>query len=219
MMRRLMLDARLHRLSRLVRLSSNTLYCRRHHLTSHQVKRSIVRDNARRYGLRVLVETGTYMGDMVWSALGSFALIYSVEIDSALAERARRVFASHPDVRILAGDSADVLGSILEELDHASLFWLDAHHSGGVTGGSNEYNPVVDEVSQILAHTRNHVILVDDARLFNGTDGYPRMDSLRDVITSLAPANQLEVIDDVIRIIPASVDWRAGGPAGSAPSR
>jgi hypothetical protein len=46
--------------------------------------------------------------------------------------------------------------------------------------------PVFAEIRHILSHpVRNHVIVIDDARLFNGTDGYPTFRELRDFVDSI----------------------------------
>jgi hypothetical protein len=80
-----------------------------------------------------------------------------------------------------------------------------------MTGGA-AHAPVVDQVRQVLAHSQNHVILVDDARLFRGIGGYPRMDSLRQMVAALAPSNRVEVIDDAVRITPAIAVTQASRP-------
>ena len=61
----------------------------------HLLKQRTVREYAQRYGLRVLVETGTYYGEMVAAMKNRFAEIHSVEFDSALAERAAKKFSLH----------------------------------------------------------------------------------------------------------------------------
>ena len=54
------------------------------------------------------------------------------------------------------------------------LFWLDGHYSGEGTGGCDEVCPIIAELRLIAQSKRkDHCILIDDARLFIGEDGYP----------------------------------------------
>jgi hypothetical protein len=50
------------------------------------------------------------------------------------------------------------------------LFWLDGHFCGGVSAHGDKGTPILEELNLILSHrVKEHVILIDDARLFNGT--------------------------------------------------
>jgi hypothetical protein len=93
------------------------------------LKRTLLRDVAKRYGLRVLVETGTYMGETAWALRRDFDRIETIELEPTLARLARIRFGSKARVRVHEGDSATVLPQILEALDEPALFWLDAHPS------------------------------------------------------------------------------------------
>ena len=64
--------------------------------------------------------------------------------------------------------------------------------------------PVINELASVLAHaTPGHVILIDDARLFDGTNDYPTMDGIRDMIGPHA-GRRLSVERDIIRIVPGA---------------
>lgn len=45
------------------------------------------------------------------------------------------------------------------------------------------------------------IILIDDARCFNGTEGYPRMEDLRSFITNKVANAHMEVKEDIIRVV------------------
>src|SRR5258707_14812063 len=75
----------------------------------HLVKQRTVREYAQRYGLHVLVETGTYYGEMVAAMKARFAEIYSVEFDSQLAQRAAKKCTRCPHSHIQEGDSQQVV--------------------------------------------------------------------------------------------------------------
>ena len=59
----------------------------------HLLKQKVVREYGEKFGLKTLVETGTYYGEMVAAMKSRFDRIYSIEFVPALAERATRKFA------------------------------------------------------------------------------------------------------------------------------
>ena len=163
-------------------------------------KQALVRELAEKFSLRVLVETGTALGDMVFAARNSFAEIYSIELDRRLYERAARRFRGDDHIHIMPGDSSEVLPSVLREIEgRPALFWLDAHYmAGGVRG--RLVTPVLEELRQVLDRgRRDDVILIDDARLFTGGFDYPSLDEVRR-LTGGRRDRALAVEHDVIRI-------------------
>ena len=148
--------------------------------------------------VEVFVETGTYLGKTTRVMSQVCDRVFSIEIDQALYERAVALFERDPQVTLLHGNSADLLPSVLDEIDVPALFWLDGHYSGGITGGPMQ-SPILSELRAILGHpVKNHVVVIDDARLFRGRGGYPR---LRDVGAMLADtAYDMVVQSDLIRI-------------------
>lgn len=175
----------------------------RPHPIPQACKRVMINDTGRRFALRVLVETGTNFGQTVSSAIGTFDTIYSIELDEALWNHASRRFAGRADVRLRRGDSARELSGILAELREPALFWLDAHYSGDGTARGTGDSPIMQELASIAAHqVRAHAILIDDARLFVGRDGYPTLEACRGLIRQWWPAHGYDVSDDVIRVLP-----------------
>ncbi len=170
-------------------------------------KRRLLREAGRRFGIRTLVETGTWHGGTVDALKSDFARIVSVELDPALHRAARERFARDANVTLLHGDSGTVLPRVLADLREPAVFWLDAHWSAGDTARGAIDTPVEAEVRAILDHpVRSHVVLIDDARLFVGTDDYPTLDQVRSWVASRRPDLVCEVRDDVIRIHPRTAD-------------
>lgn len=170
----------------------------------HRVKQLALRRYARQFELEVLVETGTYLGDMVAALRRDFRALYSIELGVELHQAARQRFAASPHVQLLQGDSAEVLPRLLEQLPGPALFWLDGHYSSGVTARGSKDTPVLQELDAILASGSGpHVILIDDARCFTGEDDYPSLDALRRRVL-LDPRLAFCVEDDIIRITPPS---------------
>lgn len=165
------------------------------------LKHQVVRDYASRFGLSVLIETGTFQGDMIAAVEDQFEEVHSIELGEKLYQEACRRFAGHPHVHLHQGDSAKVLPELLKNLRAPVLFWLDGHFSQGITARADKDTPVVEELAAIYAHNpTGHVVLIDDARLFTGASDYPSLEELRRLLDKWAPGARLEVADDIIRL-------------------
>jgi hypothetical protein len=110
-----------------------------------------LRETAREHGLRVFVETGTYMGETAWALRRDFDRIETIELEPTLARLAGIRFGRTRNVRVHQGDSAMVLPRILATLDEPALFWLDAHPSTDRTARSGAI-PLRSEIAAIAAH-------------------------------------------------------------------
>lgn len=171
----------------------------------HLYKQGVVKEYARKFSIRTLVETGTYLGFMVSSTRNTFGRIFSIELDEALFQRALKKFSGSPHISVINGDSGEVLFGLLSRLEEPCLFWLDAHHSSGAafkTARGKKETPIESELKSILSHkfARSHVILIDDAREFTGSNDYPTLEEVRDLAGRMQPDFSVESIDDIIRI-------------------
>jgi hypothetical protein len=159
-------------------------------------KRRLLRESASGHALRILIETGTYMGETAWALRRDFDRIDTVELEPTLARLARIRFARTRNVRVHEGDSAVVLPRILDRLEQPALFWLDAHPSTDRSARDAPI-PLRAELAAIAAHpVHGHVLLVDDLQ-YLGLPGFPRLDELN------LPGYRLEVIGSVGRLVPA----------------
>jgi hypothetical protein len=171
----------------------------------HLLKQRAVREYAERYGLRVLVETGTYYGEMVAAMRNRFDQIHSVEFDSRLAQRAQKKFSRWPHIHILEGDSQRVIPELLQSLRQPALFWLDAGYYGWA-GLQGDKQRLTTELEAILSHpVAGHVVLMDDARGLNGQNGAPTVQQLKQRITAEFPRLEVEVKHDILRITPSAL--------------
>lgn len=169
----------------------------------HLHKKRIILEYAIAYNLKTLVETGTFLGEMVADVREYFDKIISIELSEALFERASKKFAKDQNIEIVQGDSAEILSQILLSLDKPALFWLDAHYSGGITAKGQINTPVYKELIDIFEYSSGlDVILIDDARMFVGENGYPDLDDIRDLIDARLPEFNFCVQEDIIRIYP-----------------
>jgi hypothetical protein len=166
----------------------------------HLLKQRTVREYAERYGLRVLVETGTYYGEMVAAMKNRFDAIYSVEFDHRLAERAKRKFARHAHIHIFEGDSQKVVPELLKQIQEPALFWLDAGYYGwaGLQGDKQRLTTEMDAI--LHDQDKQHIVLMDDARGLNGQNGAPTVGRLKEEIESEFPGRIVTVKHDILRI-------------------
>ncbi|MCE7858659.1 MAG: hypothetical protein DYG86_02585 [Chloroflexi bacterium CFX2] len=169
----------------------------------HLMKQEILKRYAKEYNLLILIETGTYMGEMVEALRESFERVHSIELSERFARRARRYFRGQRNVTILQGDSGDVIGNLMREVDRPALFWLDGHWSADETARGKKSTPIMEELSHILrAEDLRHVILIDDARAFGKSEDYPTMNELEAFVFSLRKNVKIYTEDDIIRILP-----------------
>lgn len=166
----------------------------------HLVKQRTVHEYAERFGLRVLVETGTYYGEMVAAMKDRFAAIYSVEYDHALAARAQAKFARSAHIHVVEGDSQKAIPEIIQSLKQPALFWLDAGYYGWA-GLQGDKQRLTSELDAILRDQRfRHVILMDDARGLNGQNGAPTVPQVKQYIERSFAGRKVDVKHDILRI-------------------
>lgn len=165
----------------------------------HLLKQKVVQEYGEKFGLKTLVETGTYYGEMVAAMKGRFDHIYSIEFVPELADRGQRKFARDPHVQIFCGDSRVVMPEVLALLEGPALFWLDAGYYGWV-GMEIDKQRLSAEMEMILRHPYPHVVLLDDARCLTGQNGIPTVSDVKSYIESTFPQRAVEVEFDIMRI-------------------
>lgn len=165
------------------------------------LKQKIVKIYANKFLINIFIETGTYLGEMVNATRKIFKKIYSIELDDELYKNAKKKFSKYNHISIIQGDSSKILPTILSKIKQPCLFWLDAHYSGGITAKGEFETPIMQELNYILNSSKyNHVILIDDARLFIGKKDYPTLKELKKLISKKRPNYYFIVKKDIIRI-------------------
>ena len=168
----------------------------------HRHKQEVLRQYASAYRLRILVETGTQHGHMLAVLRKDFSRLYSVELDPVCYEKARRRFRSDHHIELFCGDSADLLPEILVRLHEPALFWLDGHYNPNQAPSGEHVSPILAELAHLLTAPRlGHVIIIDDARLFNVRYGYPPLSEVLSMIERDGGWNVL-IQDDSLRLTP-----------------
>ena len=162
-------------------------------------KARVIREWAAKRDIRVLVETGTYLGDTIQSTRHYFEQIFSIELDSTLHSRARHRFATARNVSLINGDSSLALPIVFPQLNRPTLFWLDAHFSEGITAKGSGVTPILKEVELIVkCRSGADVILIDDAPLFDGTNGYPTIEFVTLYVKRIWPEANVYFESDII---------------------
>ncbi len=157
------------------------------------------------------IETGTFLGETIDFFKNKFAKLYSIELSEELAGKAIKRFAAEKHISIVQGNSSVQLGNILTEVKTPCVFWLDGHYSSEfwvgdeyiVTAKGNKATPILQELLVVSNHfIKNHIILIDDARLFIGKHDYPAISKLKSVVAKKFPQHRFEIKKDIIRILP-----------------
>jgi hypothetical protein len=182
--------------------------------SSGSLSRSFVVEISKHFALSTFIETGTFRGDTIASLRYDFDELISIELSEDLHERARRRFATCPDIILIRGDSASQLPRALGRCgDSRAFIWLDAHYSGSDTAKGAHNTPIMQEVESIRrCGTGKDVIVIDDLRLFwevrggfrqhESVGGYPSADAVADRF-NLGDSNyDFFVLLDALLVVP-----------------
>jgi hypothetical protein len=168
----------------------------------HPIKIIVIWSYLKQYEIDEFVETGTYQGDTLGYIAKKGIQCTSIELSRQLYEVARKQFNGYKNVKLVQGDSGQKLPELLKKINNPVLFWLDGHYSAGVTACAEKYTPICTELQAILNHSvKEHVILIDDACCFDGTNDYPHIDDLLRVIRDNSNYS-VEISMDIIRLTP-----------------
>src|SRR5205809_514509 len=96
----------------------------------HIVKQHTIAEYQQRFALDLLIETGTYTGDMIEAQKKRFKKIISIELGAELFKNATDRFKKDKNIIIVHGDSGTELSKITEIKYEPAIFWLDGHYSG-----------------------------------------------------------------------------------------
>lgn len=174
-------------------------------------KRSIIMHYRDIYNLKILIETGTFLGDTIEAFKSDFDRLISFELSNDLAAKAIQKFKPYGHIHIINGDSGKCMTDHLKGIEQPCLFWLDGHYSSEFyigeefikTAKGEKETPIVEELKSIFTHgVKNHVVLIDDARCFNGKNDYPTIKELKDLIHQFSPGAKLVIKRDIVRITP-----------------
>ena len=166
------------------------------------IKRIIIKSYLKKYNIKNFVETGTHVGDTLAYIAGNTDIFCtSIELSDYYFNLNRERFLSYENVNLIKGDSGIVINELISSIQNPTLFWLDGHYSGGITGKGSLETPISLELESILnSDIEGHIILVDDARLFVGTDDYPYLELVLNQVRKTKKYD-IEVSADIIRLV------------------
>ena len=167
----------------------------------HAVKKMIIKSYQQKYDYEILIETGTYQGDMIISLYNNFREIHSIELADYYYQKALKRFRKYPKVHLHKGDSSKVMKDVINEINKPVIFWLDGHYSGGLTAKGDSECPIWGELEAILLTNIPHIILIDDARCFDGKGDYPTIDAIKEYLFEKANVDFFEAKDDIIQVV------------------
>ena len=169
----------------------------------HYIKQKVIQELQIQYGIDVFIESGTYKGDMLKAQIKYFKKLYSIELDEALYLQATTTFRDVNKVQIYQGDSGEVIEEILDNINERALFWLDGHYDfTPITAQGSEVCPVLRELDKISKKNLQHIILIDDYRLFKKRNGYPEFAEVENFIEDKFKNYRVLVDNDIIQLFP-----------------
>lgn len=169
--------------------------------SNHLKKQTLIKEIQKERGFKTFVETGTNQGVMIEAVKNCFDSIYSIELDTDLFLKAKQRFSSDQHIHLFQGDSGKVLKEVLDIISTPTLFWLDAHYSGGVTAKAESETPILQELNLIFNHSsKGHVVLIDDAWSFGTIKDYPSLPELRRFVKSKNSQTKVEINKGMILI-------------------
>lgn len=162
------------------------------------VKQKIVSDYNKKYNCKIFIETGTFMGYMIYSQRENFKEIHTIELMEKYYLAAVEKFKKNKNIFCYQGDSSQVLPKIMAKINTRCLFWLDAHYSVDIFARGEKDCPIFEELEAIFKNDLGHIILIDDARDFTGIGDYPTVESVKQFILQKNSNYKISVIHDII---------------------
>ncbi|MEG4454186.1 FkbM family methyltransferase [Microcoleus sp. N9_A1] len=162
------------------------------------------------YGINNFIETGTYQGHTAYWASQVFEQVFTIEYSQDLYQKVTEKYGHITNIEFLYGDSRNLIDNTVSQLESLSLFWLDAHWSGGQTYGEIDECPLLAEIAIINRSDCEHFIFIDDARLFlspppppHSPQHWPDISAVLNLLNSGKNSRHIVIIDDVIIAVPA----------------
>jgi hypothetical protein len=157
--------------------------------------------------INLFIETGTFYGETTKWAAGIFKNVKTIEFSENIFLNTKSTYSYLSNVEFIYGDSRKELRKIIENNNEPAIFWLDAHWCSMGTYGESDQCPLLEELDIICSNNLDHIVLIDDARLFlsppplpHSTKYYP---SIAEIIHKF---NQFTyyilIFEDVIICIP-----------------
>lgn len=131
------------------------------------------------------IETGTYLG-LTARLLARFCNdVTTFEISESVYVFAKKWNSKLKNIKFV-NESSDGEGftAAIRQSSRPIFFWLDAHYSGGITGGNSNEQPLRREIETICGTStgRSFLALVDDANVFDVDKSYPSISEIEEIV-------------------------------------
>lgn len=159
------------------------------------------------------IETGTNDGRNIKRihSTGHFDYVSSIEFSPFYFQHVNKSIGHLPRLKLYEGDSGEMLPQVLDDLEAkvsgGAVIWLDAHYSLGRTAGAQQAEPpIFKEILAILnsKYAEDHIILIDDVRLWTGTlrysQIYPSPHQVQQLVCSKQPNAEFRYENDALAI-------------------
>jgi len=134
----------------------------------------------------IFVETGTAVGETTAWASEHFDKVISIEFMDDLYRSCIERFWDTNNVKVIHGDSSDWIELFEFHIADDAVWFLDAHNinrSDGLLPPSE--TPIIKELKTIFTDferpSHDHIVIVDDLRLFGSEEGYPSMSDIHNL--------------------------------------
>jgi cephalosporin hydroxylase len=140
------------------------------------------------------IETGTDNGDSLNKAvIAGYKEI--ITIDIAECKHTRDRCRHLTNVKFVQGSSTDVMWDLIKDVNTQIVFYLDAHLFGDQV---SHQLPLMSEIDIISKHhIKNHVIILDDVRLFE-TDMGLNTQNIINKLKEINPDYKISFADDQV---------------------
>ncbi len=161
------------------------------------------------FAVENFVETGTFEGGTAVWAARHFKKVSTIERSEYFFEKTRKLYEKFENIDFIFGDSRTELENIVKNTRGASVFWLDAHWSGGATYGGDDQCPILEEIKIINSSKHENFIFIDDARLFTSPPPPPHkieqwsdVSAIVNILQMIEKNRYIVIIEDVIIAVP-----------------
>ena len=169
----------------------------------------LIKNLTQNFQIRNFVETGTYYGETSVWASRVFDRVLTIENSTDLYNQTIDKYGKVANIEFFLGDSRERLREIVSRLSEPTMFWLDAHWSGGLTYGKQDQCPILEEIDIINSFKLNAYIFIDDARLFlsppqppHEVAQWPNIVKILEMLTNGCQNRYVVITEDCIVAVP-----------------
>ncbi len=183
----------------------------------------LLRELAQAFGAEIFVTTGTFSEHLTGEAAKIFSEVHTIELASDLYQAVNMPEVT-PFKNIHIYHSANLLQTILPNLNGKILFWLSTHEAAGITTSDKTNTPIIEELRVIReCNKKDSIILINNMRYFqpikmepldltNRIRKYPGVQQAVNAILEIDPAYQIAILGDI------AVAYPSGSPVTVSPA-